>query len=383
MFLCPLRRCSLPGLLATALTFGAINSAWPLTNGQPLQRNEVGALLRAASFQTPLKALVEEQTPSALETGIRRLRSATWWEANRKLRPELAQVGDLMFLLSLSDTRLEQSPPAAARVQRLRNAMRAHMQRQPPGWSRLVAQVREERVKTGDFSALLLVNSLINEIGYRDGTDGTYYPPARFFSESGVCKDYAVAKYLLLRDAGFDISRLRLVSLAPRYNNTRDDWHVMLVAHLDAMSEPLALDSPPPPAAKRDPDVPDNEGSTDAEVQATVTGPSPLLKAILTGHRLVNAVLRAPAGPVVAALGVSSQAGRPLATVFNEQGSLSFERDAPTSAWRRSAVSRSVRTIVADRDGKRWRVDASGVFPKWHLAPTGTMEFALRARSID
>jgi hypothetical protein len=114
MFLCPLRRCSLPGLLATALTFGAINSAWPLTNGQPLQRNEVGALLRAAPFQTPLKALVEEQTPSALETGIRRLRSATWWEANRKLRPELAQVGDLMFLLSLSDTRLEQSPPAAA-----------------------------------------------------------------------------------------------------------------------------------------------------------------------------------------------------------------------------------------------------------------------------
>ena len=49
MFLCPLRRCSLPGLLATALTFGAINSAWPLTNGQPLQRNEVGALLRATS----------------------------------------------------------------------------------------------------------------------------------------------------------------------------------------------------------------------------------------------------------------------------------------------------------------------------------------------
>jgi predicted transglutaminase-like cysteine proteinase len=70
---------------------------------------------------------------------------------------------------------------------------------------------------------------LINEIHYRDGTDGSYYPPARFFAESGVCKDFAVAKYLLLREAGFDASQLRLVSLAPRYNNTPDDWHVMLV----------------------------------------------------------------------------------------------------------------------------------------------------------
>lgn len=104
MFLCLLRRCSLPGLLVTALTFGAINSAWPLTNGQPLQRNEVGTVLRAALIQAPMKDLVEEQTPSALEAGIRRLRSATWWEANGKLRPELAQVGDLMFLLSLPDT---------------------------------------------------------------------------------------------------------------------------------------------------------------------------------------------------------------------------------------------------------------------------------------
>jgi hypothetical protein len=244
-----------------------------------------------------------------------------------------------------------------------------------------VAQVREERVKSGDFSALLLVNSLINEVGYRDGTDGTYYPPARFFSESGVCKDYAVAKYLLLRDAGFDISRLRLVSLAPRYNNTRDDWHVMLVAHLDPMSEPLALDSPPP-TVKRDPDIPDNDVSKDSKAQAPLTGPSPLLKTILTGHRFADAVLRAPSGPVVEALGVSGQAGRPLATVFNEQGSLSFERDAPTSAWRHSTISRSVRAMVADQDGQRWCVDAS-VFPKWHLAPTGTMEFALRAKPID
>lgn len=110
MLLWPLHRCSVPSLLATALTFGAINRSWPLTSGQPLQRHEVGTVLRPALLQAPMKDLLEEQTPSALEAGIRRLRSATWWEAKSKLRPVLAQVCDLMFLLSSSDTRLEQSP---------------------------------------------------------------------------------------------------------------------------------------------------------------------------------------------------------------------------------------------------------------------------------
>jgi hypothetical protein len=126
-----------------------------------------------------------------------------------------------MFLVTMSDAKPQQSPEAASRVQRLRDAMRVHAAQKPAGWSRLVAQVRSERAKEGDTSALLLANALINEVRYRDGTDGSYYPPSRFFAESGVCKDFAVAKYLLLRDAGFDPSRLRLVSLAPRYNNNR------------------------------------------------------------------------------------------------------------------------------------------------------------------
>ena len=51
-------------------------------------------------------------TPRALKAGIERLRTGTWWEANRKIRPELAQVGDLMFLLPLADTKLEPSSDA-------------------------------------------------------------------------------------------------------------------------------------------------------------------------------------------------------------------------------------------------------------------------------
>ncbi|MBB5415004.1 transglutaminase domain-containing protein [Paraburkholderia atlantica] len=302
----------------------------------------------------------DSATPHELKAGIERLRTGTWWEANRKIRPELAQVGDLMFLLPLADRQLEPSSDAIGRVQRLREALRGHLMREPAGWTRLVAQVRAERAKAGDASAVLLADALVNEVRYRDGTDGSYYAPARFFAESGVCKDFAVAKYLLLRDAGFDIERLRLVSLAPRYNNTPDDWHVILVVRIDGASEPLALDSPSPPGAKRAADT-SNEASP-------ASGPSALLGAILAGHEPADAVLRAPAGPLATPLSRSGQARRPLATVFNELGSRSFERAAPGAPRRASAAGRSANAKYVDEMGESWTVDGSGTFPKWRVA---------------
>jgi predicted transglutaminase-like cysteine proteinase len=299
-------------------------------------------------------------TPHALKAGIARLRTGTWWEANRKIRPELAQVGDLMFLLPLADRNLEPSSDAIGRVQRLREALRSHLTREPAGWTRLVAQVRAERENAGDASAVLLADALVNEVRYRDGTDGSYYAPARFFAESGVCKDFAVAKYLLLRDVGFDIARLRLVSLAPRYNNTPDDWHVILVVQIDGASEPLALDSPRAPTAKRAADTA-NEASASS-------GPSALLRAILAGREPADAVLRAPAAPLATPLSRSGEARRPLATVFNEQGSRSFERAAPGALRRSSAAGRSANAMYVDEMGEPWKVDGSGTFPKWRVA---------------
>ncbi|MDR5788790.1 transglutaminase domain-containing protein [Caballeronia sp. LP003] len=298
-------------------------------------------------------------TPHALKAGIERLRTGTWWEANRKMRPELAQVGDLIFLLPLADSKLEPSSDAIGRVQRLREAVRIHQMREPAGWTRLVAQVKAARAKTGDRSAALLADALVNEIRYRDGTDGSYYAPTRFFIESGVCKDFAVAKYLLLRDAGFDIARMRLVSLAPRYRNTPDDWHVILVVQIDNASEPLTLDSPGAASAKR---------ADDKVSEASAwTGPSALLSAILAGRKPAEAVLRAPAGPLAAPLSESGQADRPLATVFNELGSRSFDRDAPR-ARRTSAAKGRASAIYVDEAGDAWQVDSSGTFPKWRVA---------------
>jgi hypothetical protein len=253
-------------------------------------------------------------------------------------------------------------------VQRLREALRTHLTREPAGWTSIVAQVRAERVKAGDASAVLLADALVNQIRYRDGTDGSYYAPARFFAESGVCKDFAVAKYLLLRDAGFDIARLRLASLAPRYNNTPDDWHVILVVQIDGASEPLALDSPSAPTAKR-------TGDTTNEASAS-SGPSALLGAILAGREPADAVLRAPAGPLATPLSRSGQARRPLATVFNEQGSRSFERAAPSALRRASAAVRNSNAMYVDEMGKPWKVDGSGTFPKWRVADDQADELA-------
>ncbi|BAO88336.1 transglutaminase-like domain-containing protein [Caballeronia cordobensis] len=327
----------------------------------------VAAAIPIAAQPEPNPDNAEEAAQDAFDLGIERLRGATWWEANRKLRPQLAQVGNLMFAARLLDDDMSPSAEGASRVQRLREAMRAHRQLRPAGWNRLVTQVRDARAKAGDDAALTLANALINDVRYRDGTDGSYYPPARLFAESGVCKDFAVAKYLLLREAGFDASQLRFVLLAPRYNNTPDDWHVMLVVQADGMAEPAALDSPPPRVRKRLGDAP-GEPDAQADTQADPVGPSARLSAILSGRKPADAVLRAPSGPAVVTLGASGQAERPLAVVFNEQGSLSFERDAPVGARKPPAFKRrGARAIVADGAGQSWSVDSSGVFRKWQL----------------
>ncbi|WP_321801191.1 transglutaminase domain-containing protein [Caballeronia sp. J97] len=341
--------CLLQFSLAAAVLLPAVAGAADLPAAS--QRDEPGTRDAGAS---------DTATPQALRAGIERLRTGTWWEANRKMRPELAQVGDLIFLLPLADRTLEPSSEAIGRVGRLREALRIHQTREPAGWTRLVAQVKGERSKAGDLSAVLLADALVNEIRYRDGTDGSYYAPARFFIEGGVCKDFAVAKYLLLRDAGFDIARMRLVALAPRYKNTPDDWHVILVVQIEGASEPLTLDSPSAPPAKRADDT-TNEASPSS-------GPSALLAAILAGRKPADAVLRAPEGPLAAPLSRSGQARRPLATVFNEQGSRSFERDAPDALRRTSAAGRGAGAIYVDEMGEPWKVDSAGTFPKWRVA---------------
>lgn len=70
------------------------------------------------------------------------------------------------------------------------------------------------------------------------GVEDYWETPGEFFARDGDCEDFAIAKYLSLRRAGFAIDQLRLVIL--RDMNLRTD-HAVLVVMLEG--ETLVLDN--------------------------------------------------------------------------------------------------------------------------------------------
>jgi predicted transglutaminase-like cysteine proteinase len=119
-------------------------------------------------------------------------------------------------------------PKKDGRYANMMNAISNHEKEQPPGWGELVLAVMEE---TDDLKKLKMANAIINKVPYKDGTDGTYYHPAKLYKKGGVCKDMTVAKYLLLKDAGYDVSKLRVAVLTPKINKPESPFHVVLVAN--------------------------------------------------------------------------------------------------------------------------------------------------------
>lgn len=89
------------------------------------------------------------------------------------------------------------------RIDKFNQALINHQQKKPEGWEKLVELVRNE---LGAYNQVAVANLLINQIPYTDNTDGSYMSPYIAFKRGGiVCKDYAVIKYLLLKDAGFPV----------------------------------------------------------------------------------------------------------------------------------------------------------------------------------
>lgn len=118
-------------------------------------------------------------------------------------------------------------PKKDDRFKNVMNAVSKHEKEKPAGWEDLVADVAAE---PDDLVKLKMANSIINKVPYKDGTDGTYYHPAKLFSKGGVCKDMAISKYLLLRDAGYNTDNLRIAVLTPRIDKPESPFHVVLVA---------------------------------------------------------------------------------------------------------------------------------------------------------
>lgn len=88
---------------------------------------------------------------------------------------------------------------------------------------------------TRQIDQLHAVNGFVNQWRYR--TDSYNYQqsdywasPAEFFSRSGDCEDYAIAKYVTLRQMGFSADQLRLVVVKDLNQNLA---HAVLAAYVD------------------------------------------------------------------------------------------------------------------------------------------------------
>jgi predicted transglutaminase-like cysteine proteinase len=129
-------------------------------------------------------------------------------------------------------------PRNDGRYKNVMNAIDGHRKEKPPGWQDLVDAVALE----GDgLVKLKMANSIINKVPYKDGTDGSYYHPAKLYRKGGVCKDMAVSKYLLLKDAGYPVSEMRIAVLTPKTGRPESPFHVVLVARVESKDYVLDL----------------------------------------------------------------------------------------------------------------------------------------------
>lgn len=116
----------------------------------------------------------------------------------------------------------------------------------PAGWEAKVEEIRNEP----DFSRKLeLADAYVDaEIRYVDRWGRWALAPRAAFSGGGICRDFAVAKFIILTEAGVPAEALRLVTVTDR-GVTRvvrgkvksDNFHVMLMAK-DEASQVYVLD---------------------------------------------------------------------------------------------------------------------------------------------
>ena len=92
------------------------------------------------------------------------------------------------------------------------------------------------------FSLLEMVNQNINKVAYvADSSKDYWSTPAQFMQRGGDCEDYAIAKFLALRQLGFSNEDMRVVVL---YNTQRNEMNSALVVYLDGKSYLLDIEIP-------------------------------------------------------------------------------------------------------------------------------------------
>ncbi|MBF0161688.1 MAG: transglutaminase-like cysteine peptidase [Magnetococcales bacterium] len=126
----------------------------------------------------------------------------------------------------------------SGRTERLQRLMERHDQQQsPPGWQEQVKVLRA----LSPLEQLQAAHAYINtRVLYRDQAE-SWKTPHEAFRSGGVCVEFAVSKMLLLRDAGFPETSLRVVTLRPL--QPQGVYHVILLARLPDGAV-YVLDSP-------------------------------------------------------------------------------------------------------------------------------------------
>ncbi|HLJ63385.1 MAG TPA: transglutaminase-like cysteine peptidase [Stellaceae bacterium] len=107
---------------------------------------------------------------------------------------------------------------------------RERRQFMPQEWEHL----RDEVKALPDRDKLVRINDAFNRRPYVPseanwGTANHWETPREFLQRSGQCQDYAIAKFLMLRAAGFPDARLRVVVVR---DEKIDEDHAVLVAYI-------------------------------------------------------------------------------------------------------------------------------------------------------
>jgi len=106
-------------------------------------------------------------------------------------------------------------------------------------WSHLVAVLTPMPLREKVIRANAALNGVPYVLSTRNwGRPNYWETPLEFLSYGGQCQDYAIAKYMLLRQAGVPADQMRIVVLRA---TARGEDHAVLVVNVDG--EALVLDN--------------------------------------------------------------------------------------------------------------------------------------------
>jgi len=119
-------------------------------------------------------------------------------------------------------------------VQFLRNAVKQGFP-VPKSWEKQLQGIKEEPIG----HQLLIVNSLVNDIHYLKHKPGGWKHPRDFIKGGGDCEDFAIAKYVLLRQLGYTSDHLRIVVV--KATRGAREYHLFVVVRTNEKPKDLMV----------------------------------------------------------------------------------------------------------------------------------------------